>query len=137
MLTLFVITCDCAEKHEPDKAIKSFGDIVCIFCKMTHRNIRKEILQNPITTDWYGYLFSDEILDKEAVKALPIFLEQGGFDSLVLMKKEMNNGKPRFTQAPRIFHKSIKLEDNTFLPDNPNECKFERMLDGWIVPNNC
>lgn len=135
MLTLYVIQCDHPEKHKPEKAIKSFGDIVYVFCEMTHRNIRKEISQNSTATDWYGYIFSDERLDEEAAKALPIFLERGGFDSLVLMKKEMDNGKPRFTQAPRIFHKSIELKDNTFLPDNPDECKFERMLDGWIVPN--
>lgn len=135
MLTLYVITCDHSEKHEPEKAILSFWDIACISCKMTHRNIRKEIRVNPITTDWYGYIFSDEILDKEAGQALPLFLEQGGFDSLVIMKKEMVDGKPRFTQAPRIFYRSVKLKENTFLPENPDECKFERMLDGWITPN--
>lgn len=136
MLTIYVITCDHPEKHKPEKAIKSFGDIISISCKMSHRNIRKEMQANPIMTDWYGYIFSDEILDKEAKEALPVFLEQSGFGSLILMKKEMHENKPRFTQAPRIFHKSIILKDNTFLPENPDECKFERMLDGWIIPND-
>lgn len=135
MLTLYVITCDHPEKHEPEKAIKSFGDTICISCRMAHRNIRKEMHENPIMTDWYGYIFSDEVLEEEAMIALPIFLKQSGFNSLILMKKEIYDGKLRFTQAPRIFHKSIRLEENTFLPENPDECKFERMLDGWIVPS--
>jgi hypothetical protein len=136
MLTLYIITCDKPELHQPKKAIDSFGDIMCIYCKMTHRNIRKEIQDNPIVTDWYGYIFSDEMIDENAKKALPIYLEQGGFDSLVMMKKELNGDKPKITQAPRIFHKSIVLEENIFLPENPDECKFERMLDGWILPND-
>ena len=133
MLTLYILTCDKPELHEPKKAIKSFGDIECIYCKMKHRNIRSDMKANPITTKWYGYIFSDEMLEEDAMNALPIYLEQGAFESLIIMKKEIIEGVPRITQAPRIFHRSVKLQDDAFLPEG--ECKFERMLDGWIIPN--
>lgn len=134
MLTLYVLPCDNKDLHKPEQAIKSFGGIVDIYYKMTHRNIRIEKQVNPITSEWYGYIFSDEILDENAKKALPIFLEHGGFDSLIIMRKELIEGKPKITQAPRIFHELISLKDGTLLPEDP-ECKFERMLDGWILPN--
>jgi len=133
MLTLYVLSCDKPELHKPELAIKSFGDTVGVLYQMTHRNIKDEPKVNPITTKWYGYIFSDEMLEEDAMNALPIYLEQGAFESLIIMKKEIIEGVPRITQAPRIFHKSIKLQDNVFLPEG--ECKFERMLDGWIIPN--
>jgi len=135
LITLYVITCDNPELHKPARAIKSFGDIVCFSYKINHRNLRMEMQSNPISTEWYGYIFSDEKIDDTVREVLPIYLEQGGFDSLIIMKKEIIEDKPRITQAPRIFHKTINLEDNTFLPEHPDKCRFERMLDGWILPN--
>ena len=136
MLTLYIIPCDNPKLHKPEKAIESFGGIVRVYCKMTHRNILLEKQMNPIVTDWYGYIFSDEMIDERAKEALPIYLERERFDSLIVMKKELINGNTKITQAPRIFHRTITLKDNTFLPENPDACRFERMLDGWILPND-
>jgi len=135
MLTLYVLPCDNKELHKPEEAIESFGDIVSIYCKLIHRNIRIEKQINPITSEWYGYIFSDELLDENARKALPIYLEHGGFESLIIMRKELIEDVPKITQAPRIFHRSISLRNGTLLPED-TECRFERMLDGWIIPNN-
>ena len=47
----------------------------------------------------------------------------------------MKKDGEKITQAPRIFHKTVKLKQDTFLPEFPERCVFERLLDGWVLPN--
>jgi len=135
MLTLYVLTCDNLGNHRPNDAIDSFGDIVSHSYILNHRALSNSIREWGVDTEWYGYIFSDEIIDPAVRDALPIFLKQKVFDSLVLMKKEGLVGDERISQAPRIFHNTVLLGADSFLPHNASDCVFERLLDGWVLPN--
>lgn len=128
MLTLYVFPCDHKELHDPERAKASFGDIVQFSRVLEDRRLD---LEKDFQTPWYGYIFSDEYLDNEAKKALPVFLAVGGFDCLIMMKKTLDNDL-HVTQAPRIFGKHVRLVEDTHIPKNHESLVFERMLDGWI-----
>ena len=130
MLTLYIFKCDNLKLHDPVRAKASFGDVVH-FSKTLEGRRLDLIEQHP--TPWYGYIFSDEYLDDEAQKALPIFLASDHFDCLVLMKKVLIDGEMKVTQSPRIFRKDVRLMEGMHIPENPQRLRFERMLDGWIL----
>ena len=130
MLTLFVIKGN--GKYDPIKAMVSFGDIVRYTKVLEDRRID----HIPVDTEWYGYIYSDEWIDKRIKDALPVFLKAGYFDCLILMKKQLDTGKLRAFKAPRIFRREVKLEKNMLIPKHPKRLTFETLLDGWIRGND-
>jgi len=130
MLVLYVFKCDNPKLHDPERAKASFGDVVH-FSRILEDRRLDLVTDHP--APWYGYIFSDEYLDDDAKKALPVFLASDQFDCLILMKKIIVDGKMKVTQAPRIFRKDVKLMENTHIPENAQRLRFERMLDGWVL----
>ncbi len=83
-------------------------------------------------TPWFGYIISNEWIDEELASSLPIFLESGHFDCLVLMQKLEE--EERFFQVPRIFRTgTVRIQKGNLLPENPQELKYERALNGWVI----
>lgn len=136
-LTLFILPCDVSAKHKPELAVESCGKIEHWYV-LYDRNL-SNFLQTEISikTKWYGYLYSDEILSPQIKEALPIYLDSGHFDVLVIPKRRPSETETgyRFFQSPRIFRRNIHLVPNQLIPQNPEHLRVERMLDGWIEDN--
>lgn len=129
MITIYTIPCDDPKKTNYKRLEESLADMEAKIVKLDHRRlgeVREE--DNP----WWGFLFSNEYMDKNLVKAIPVFL-QHQFDYLVLHKKSIFNGEVKVFTAPRLFRAHVHLEEgHSLVPKNPESLKFERVLDGWL-----
>jgi hypothetical protein len=105
--------------HYVDKV----GDIGGIIAKGSDRN--------PIPA-WYGVFYDNETVNIGISEALPIYLKNGKFKVLCMMKKEANGS---FSKCPRVFDQEVILSPNSLVPDETQEnLEFETMLDGWVMP---
>jgi hypothetical protein len=135
MLTIFVIPCDDPKQADIDKLKKSLLEVACEMCVMEHRDINS---MDKGTSEWYGYLFSNEWFDEGLRFALPYFLEKSGEDYLVLFKKVLEKKgaliTPKIFQAPRIFRRDIELEGpGSLIPIHGEQLSSLKILDGFIL----
>lgn len=119
-LTMFILPAD--NENCFHKCIDSLMSIPAKAIPLTNRNLEEV----EFDTDWYGYLYADEYLSDELIVAIPIFLESS-FDVITLLRRHENN---RYTQAPRLFRKGIRLKCRVPI-EIPKE-RYTRALDGWI-----
>ena len=128
-LTLYVFICDPPLKGDITWAVASFGDVVEKHIVLPSRRLDLE----RVATPWYGYIFSNEIVDRTARESLPAYFEQKNWECVVMMKKELNGDELIVTQAPRLFRTDVRLQEGLLIPEG--DPKAERMLDGWILDN--
>ena len=124
-LTLFVLKAD--NGKELDNTIDSFGDVIEEIVLLDNRNLEKAVKK--CKTEWYGYVFSDECLEKDLTEALPLYFNQKVFDVIVLLQRQVKGDNIKFYQSPRLFKRKIKLKGMVPLKNNYN---FVRALDGFL-----
>jgi hypothetical protein len=67
-------------------------------------------------TNWFMYFYANEWADTGLIQAIPYFLREPGFTSVVLYKKVLVNGSAKIYNAPRIFRAGVRLDCLTPLP---------------------
>ena len=84
-----------------------------------------------VVTPWYAVLYDNEIADAQLEESFRPFLVFKGIDVLKLYKR-IGHGPYVFSIAPRIFRSGIKLRENSLMPENCADLKFETILNGWL-----
>ncbi len=140
MITLFIFPSD---DHRPgdyangQRALRSFGDMVTKFNVLPSRRLD---LQEDIKTPWYGYIWSNEYLEERLMLALPAYLESD-IEAIIFMRLTVKdkkivldeNDNPKCSQSYRLFRSHVRLKEFRHVPDNPDELKIERALDGFVL----
>lgn len=135
-LAIYVLPCG-KDKIDPDRAARSFED--------PQYEVKTTVLRNAdlwklngthYDSRWFGYIYSNEWLDEDLAKAMPVFLSQKYFDVLSLCKKVLDNGKHRYFTMPRIFRNWIQLESGGLMPQTCGLLRIERALDGWVMEDD-
>ena len=134
-LTLYVIPGGGPETNKPFKAAASFFKHMPLMTLhiIDHNDLND--FNDSIQTPWFGYVMSNEWLDDDLSRSIPIFLESGHFDCLVLMQKQVDaEGKARVFEVPRIFKtKNVRIQKWSLMPEHPEKLKYERALNGWLI----
>ena len=91
-----------------------------------------EINEDKKDTDWYLILFDNEKVSPDLRNAISTILNvDPKIDVFIFMEKHLDD---KFTQSPRMFRKNVRLQPDSFLPED-NGYKYERILDGWVHKN--
>lgn len=121
MLTVFIIPTG-KECNVPIELLYKMGR--CHFvCLDKHVNFNE-----PCITKWKMFIYEGEVLSKELIEAIPIFLKEDDFDVFKIYKKNDNS----FSISPRIFKSEIKLMDDCLLPVK-GKYIMETILNGFII----
>lgn len=81
-----------------------------------------------MSVDYILYIYDNERLTPELFEALPVFLESNRYDYLSLYRKSSKG----IDHIPRIFRKSIELQDKVLYPVNIRGYVGETVLNGWL-----
>lgn len=84
-----------------------------------------------VDTQWYAVLYDNEIVDDQLSESLSSFLSFKDIDVLKIYKL-IGHGPYAFSIAPRIFRSGIRLRENSLIPENSDNFKFETILNGWL-----
>jgi len=130
MLTLFIVNSD-SRNADRKKTIASFKDVTQgIETVWNLKDVNKIRKNNP----WYGVIYDDEYIEGALAVSLNTFFNSDA-DVLVVFKKVMTD-ELHITKAPRFFRKHIILQEDSLLPKEPEDAKFETILNGWILSND-
>lgn len=135
-LAIYILPCG-NETHNPPRAAESFEDIkyVVKIETLDHANLW-ELNGTHYEYKWFGYIYSNEWLDEELAKALPVFLQYDYFDCLILWKRVMDNDTPRAYRMPRIFKNWVRITEGGLLPEDGDDLRFEKALNGWVLESD-
>lgn len=129
MLTIFIIPSG-ATNVNFERTIKSIRAInmEITVVKMKDFGIAPHVVKTP----FYGYIYDNEYFSQSVIEAIPVFLSNAYFDCLVFFKKVEDH--ENVFRASRIFKEHVKLNrEEGFLPvGNPDDYKWEVLLDGFI-----
>jgi len=127
MLTLFVVQSR-ADKLDSGPTVRSFSGLADeVYFVPNIQEINDKSKQN----EWYAVIYDDEYIDEPLKEGLKVFIEQSPVDVLVLGKK----GDGKYSKAPRLFRRDVKISKDSLLPESPG-IEFETVLNGWVHDNN-
>ena len=115
------------------RLLKSVGDLVEHVVHMPDRDLSSVV--KDCKTDWYMYMFSDEVLSPGLTAALPVFLENAYFDVLVMFERQLIGKGYFYGQSPRLFKGNVKLND--MIPLEIGKLTVEKALDGFVEQKQC
>jgi hypothetical protein len=134
-LTLYIIPSD--DKKDPKETIKSFEGLATKVVLFDSRELHKIDEQE---SEWWCFMFDDEVIDKNLKDYLPVFLKDDSFDCFQLFKRvrvpvegTKDKVETKFFLSPRVFKKGIKMQEgHSYMPVDVENLKSTRVLDGWI-----
>lgn len=123
--TLYVLPSGNLEKDNPERAADSFGDIPTVTQIVPHGG-GIDLVNHQ--TDWFGFIYADEVIDERLREAIPVFLDHAPQDCLTLFKMTKDN---KCFLGMRIFRRWVTLAQNNLRPAEPG-ASCERILNGFI-----
>jgi hypothetical protein len=137
-LTIYILHCGDDIRHDPENTVKNIVhsgvDFTVIVVPSAHHNLN-ELLPD---THWKLFIYSDEWISKDLVKALPSYLEQDTYNVLSLFRLEYPADKndPKLSICPRLFTREILFKVYTLQPseEQPHGCvlSYTNIMDGFI-----
>ncbi len=127
MLTIFVLP---AKKGDAKKLVDSFTLVPTEVRYVVADNV-SDINGYDKKTPWFGVFYENEYIEEKLAVALPTFFIVGGFDFLVVFKKL----KEEALFSPRFYKSKVYLNDD--LSPFFKGWKFEKILNGWVLENEC
>jgi hypothetical protein len=128
-LTLYILPSETV-KHDPEKAVMSFGYKPARVDILDHRDVSG--LVKHVRTKWYGYLFSCEVIDVNLRRVLPVYLLNAKSDLLVLCQRVVAKDMKYYT-TPRIFRNYVDIKPNTLYPKGAVVLRENKITEGWLV----
>ena len=124
-LTLYVMQ----SGKDPDekRLLESFGTDILLHVKKVKPG---SALPDPDVKDWYMIMYDCEYLGKALAQAIPVFLTHLESDYLVAYKRSGVEGNMKYTNAPRLFQKHVKLSGASLMPEG--DLTANTILDGYI-----
>jgi hypothetical protein len=136
-LTVFILHCGDDLRHDPEKTAKSVVDPVSTTITLVQPGFR-DLNALYAYSDWKMFLFSDEWLSLDMVKALPSYLEQKEHNviSMFRLEQPIDQEDPKISISPRLFLSGVVLKDMSFQPADVQSKVFNlsytNILDGFI-----
>lgn len=138
-LTIYVLHCGDDSKHDPENTVKNLiGSDIDFRLEVVSSDARgmNHLLPD---THWKLFIYSDEWLSKDFVKALPNYLEQDQYNVLSMFRLEYpvtDVKDPKLSVCPRLFTREIVFIGNSLVPsdEQPHGCilSYANILDGFI-----
>lgn len=108
-----------------------------MFESFTYVGSIKEINDVKKTCDWYAVLYDNEYCSQGLALSLPIYfnmdtknVKRKPIDYLIIHKKTK---KIKVFKSPRFFRSHVTLCEDSLMPLNPENLRFEAPLDGWVL----
>jgi len=118
-----------SEHADAEKTLNSFFEFELIVYERKASSLQ-DIVDSEID-DWYMIIYDDEQIDERLAKAIPVYL-LSQFEVLECYKQTTDKTG---TLSPRLFRGHIKPQWDTLLPENLQNLKTTKILDGWIKPH--
>jgi len=123
MISLFIVP-----SKDGSLDFEKMGKIADTFTNQPYEvhflNTIEQLDKMEIKTDWYMFMFDNEMLSEQLKQAIPFFLLYP-YDFYIIYKRVKMGGRAKFFFEPRIFHFDVRR-------NNLEGKKHETILDGWL-----
>jgi hypothetical protein len=136
-LTVFVLHCGDDLRHDPGRTATSVLNPESTTITLVQPGFR-DLNSLYSYSDWKMFLFSDEWLSLDLVKALPLYLEQDTYNVISMFRFEQSTDEkePKISISPRLFLSGVTLKDMSFQPMDVQSkvpiLSYTNILDGFI-----